>query len=105
MLPSLEFIVSASRCPAAAEFVCKFLAEKEADIVLTYFPDDAQWEHYTTVNLVCTCVRQLAEAGRKQPRKNQIAFPAKVTNNHFLSIMLDFFVIIGIFGLFGSINN
>jgi len=53
-------------------------------------------------------LKWLQETGQKQPRENQIALPAKVTNNYFLFIILDFFVIIGIFGfigLFGSINN
>lgn len=63
-LPGREFIVSASNCPIAIEFVSNFLAEKEADIVLTHFPDDGHWEHFATANLVCQAVRQLAKDGR-----------------------------------------
>jgi LmbE family N-acetylglucosaminyl deacetylase len=63
-LPGREFIVTASRCRAAVEFLGGFLTDKEADVVLTHFPDDAHWEHYATAVLVCTCVRRLAEAGR-----------------------------------------
>ncbi len=64
-LPGREFIVSAHRCPAALEFLCDFLLKKNADIVLTHFPDDAHWEHYATALLVCTAVRKLAASGRK----------------------------------------
>ena len=63
-MPGREFIVTAPRCPAAIEFLSDFLVDKEADIVLTHFPDDGHWEHYATANLVYTSVRQLATAGR-----------------------------------------
>lgn len=59
-LPGREFIVTASHCPAALDFLCDFLNEKDAGIVLTHFPDDAHWEHYATALLVCTAVRRLA---------------------------------------------
>jgi LmbE family N-acetylglucosaminyl deacetylase len=64
-VPGREFIMTASHCPAAVDFLGDFLKEKKADIVLTHFPDDAHWEHYATASLVCTCVRRLDEAGRK----------------------------------------
>ena len=59
-----EFIVTASRCPAAVTFLCDFLDRKNADVVLTHVPDDAHWEHYATSVFVCTAVRRLAAAGR-----------------------------------------
>lgn len=62
-VPGREFIVTASHCPAAVKRLCDFLDEKKADVVLTHFPDDAHWEHYATANLVCTCVRRLAQEG------------------------------------------
>lgn len=64
-LPGREFIVTASHSAAALEFLCDFLVEKDADIVLTHFPDDAHGEHYATALFVCGGVRQLVAAGRK----------------------------------------
>jgi len=64
-LPGREFLVAAHRCPAALKFLCDFLRERDADIVLTHFPDDAHWEHYSTAVFVCKAVRQLSEEGRQ----------------------------------------
>lgn len=64
-VPGREFIVTASRCPAAVRFLCDFLGRKNADVVLTHVPDDAHWEHYATSAFVCSAVRRLAGAGRR----------------------------------------
>lgn len=64
-LPGREFIVTASRCPSALDFLCGFLREKRADIVLTHFPDDGHWEHYAVAVFVCTAARKLAASGSK----------------------------------------
>ncbi len=64
-LPGREFIVTASRCPEAVDFLCRFLTEKSADVVLTHFPDDAHWEHYATAVFVHRAVSRLAGEGKK----------------------------------------
>ena len=64
-LPGREYIVTAANCPAAVDFLCDFLAEKKPDVVLTHFPDDCHWEHYSTALFVGTAVRRLLEAGAK----------------------------------------
>jgi LmbE family N-acetylglucosaminyl deacetylase len=63
--PGREFIVTATFCAPVVEFLCDFLVQKKADVVLTHFPDDCHPEHYATALLVGKCVRRLAEAGRK----------------------------------------
>ena len=64
-LPGREFIVTASHCPAAVEFLCDFLDGHKADVVLTHGPDDAHWEHYATALLVRAAAQKLAARGRK----------------------------------------
>jgi len=64
-LPGREFIVTAACCPSAVEFLCNFLIEKDASIVLTHFPDDGHWEHYATANFVHTGVNRLVSKGKQ----------------------------------------
>ncbi len=64
-LPGREFIMTACHCSAAVDFLCNFLQKKQADVVLTHFPDDAHWEHYATAGLVRAAVRRWTGAGRR----------------------------------------
>lgn len=59
-----EFISTAAQCQAAIDFLSGFLAEHQADLVLTHVPDDGHWEHYATANFAARSVRQLARSGR-----------------------------------------
>jgi len=62
-VPGREWIVSAKNCPSAMAFLRDFLREREADIVLTHFTEDAHWEHYATAAFVARAVMDLVAEG------------------------------------------